>query len=347
MNLSERYDKVDKILDELDFRAIFPGFREYKYALYDSEQICLDGRLIPYNESFMGNTSISYENEYIAIWDIEADPIEDPEMLAYSIVHEMFHCFQKDNGETRYPSDLTLLNYPDDVDNYLKKYNENRCLADAYENHDIESFKKFHAFRNERLKKYPDMVLQELRAETLEGGAEYAGLIALSLIDPEKFRAVTEGYVRKLRAEDELIFDIRKISYYSGAVYFLCMKAFGIAEGFTLGGDRTAYEEHMHRFNGNIAVEMIPCDAVSRNYSRLAEKKRAIISDHISRSSFTPCNAYICGYDPMNMFRMEDIIYCSHFVCLSIEENVQMLKAEVALQVKGGSTKEITGYYLK
>ncbi len=346
MELPKAYRAVDKILNSLDYQSIFSGVHKYRFALYNSEQICIDGKLIPYQDGFIGNTSIPYENGYIAIWNMDFDPIEDTELLAYGLVHEMFHCYQKDNAESRYPSDLILLSYPDDIDNYTKKYSENLYLADAYENHDIEAFKRFHLLRNQRLGKYPDMVLQELRAETLEGLAEYAGLSALRMINAEKLRTVSEDYLKKLRAEDSMIFDIRRISYYSGALYFLCLEIFSDAEKCSFGGATTAYEQNVARFLGADTAEIKECGTISQSYAELVRHRESIVSEHIEKSEFVDCEASICGYDPMNMFRIGNIIYCSHFICLNIGGDVKMLKSAVSLCLKDGTVKEIIGYYI-
>ncbi len=346
MDLQKTYKSVDAILNTLDFNALFVGFHKFGFALYTSKSICIDGKLIPYRDDFIGNTCISYENELIAIWNIEFDPIDDTELLAYSLVHEMFHCYQRENSESRYPNDLTLLRYPDDTDNYVKKYNENQYLADAYENHDIHSFEKFHTIRNLRLKAYPDMVSQELRTETLEGMAEYVGLKALQTINKDKFQKITADYINKLRLEDKLLFDIRRISYYCGAVYFLCLNAFNIGTKSAFKGEQTAYEQNAPLFSNSEKAEILPYPSISEINNEMQAKKRETVKNHIAKSKFIACDAYICGYDPMNMFQTDDIIYCSHFVFLNKEGKTEMIRSAVALKLKSASSQEINGYYI-
>lgn len=195
MDLVKIYNKVDAVLEPLDFSALFAGFHKYCYAIYNSKEICLDGEILPYQEEFRGNTAIEYNGKYIAIWNMELDPVDDIEEFAYLLVHEMFHCHQRANGEKRYPSDLILLNYPSDIDNFEKKYNENLYLAESYEKHDLKALQKFAHIRNMRMKVYPDMVLQELKVETVEGTAEYVGLKALQRINRKKFTDVINEYL--------------------------------------------------------------------------------------------------------------------------------------------------------
>ena len=132
----------------------------------------------------------------------------------------MFHCHQFTNQKDGFPNDLDLLNYPEDVEHFNKKYNENRYLADAYENKDEETLRKFAYIRNQRFQQYPVSLSQEWKVEGLEGMAEYIGRKALKQINPVRFENVVRDYLGKLREESNLLFDVRRISYYVGAIYF-------------------------------------------------------------------------------------------------------------------------------
>ena len=343
MQLQKIYRDVDEILKKVDFQQIAPGFRRYRFAVYTEKEICLDGQMMPYHEQFMGNTSLDYNGEYIAIWNVGFDPIEDMEQLAASMVHEMFHCHQNTLGEKRFPSDLKLLCYPDDADNFTKKYNENCALADAYERGDKEAFARFAAIRAARMGKYPDMVREELKAEMLEGAAEYAGLKALRMIAPEKFERKVQEYLRRLRAENEQQFDIRRISYFVGAVYFLCMERFGYETRSEIDSELAVYEQNPITPAAEFTVK--PCLFMETAYAKLNEERAKVIEEHIAASEYTQCSGVICGYDPMNMFRVGNRIYCKHFVFLKIGDAVQPQYRSIVLEMKDGSEREITGYY--
>ncbi len=344
MDLLTIYNEVNKILNALDFNALYTGFHKYKFAIYDSKEICLDGTVIPYEESFMGNTSKLYNDEYIAIWNIELDPIDDMDMLAYDLVHEMFHCHQNANHESRFPSDLSLLNYPNDIDNYSKKHCENMYLASAYERCDIEQFKKFVMIRNQRLDTYPDMVRHELKAETIEGLAEFVGLKALNIINREKFTSQVQGYIDELNAESTLLFDIRRISYFSGAIFFLCLDALGYGIKNDFNSSVTVYEQNPISTEG-ITVDIPTYDFIVQKHSELVEEKEAIVAEHIVRSQYVECDAFICGYDPMNMFRIGNLIYCSHFVFLNENGQINQINGAIALELADNSDYAVKGYY--
>ena len=343
MELQKIYREVEEILKKVDFEQIAPGFHRYRFAVYTDKEICLDGQLMPYDEQFMGNTSLLYDGEYIAIWNVGFDPVEDMEQLAASMVHEMFHCHQNALGEKRYPSDLKLLGYPNDVENFTKKYNENCALADAYEHGDEGAFARFAAIRAARMEKYPAMVREELKAETLEGAAEYAGLKALRMIVPEKFERKMQDYLSRLRAESEQQFDIRRISYFVGAVFFLCLERFGKTVRNEIDSELTVYEQNPVTPTDDVTVQ--PCPFIETAYAKLVGERTRTIDEHITASVYTQCEAEICGYDPMNMFRVGNRIYCKYLAFLKTGDEVQSYYRAIVLELKDGSEREITGYY--
>lgn len=343
MELVELYGKVDAILNKVDFEQIVPSFHRYRFALYTREAVCLDGRLMPYTEQFMGNTALCYEGEYIAIWNVAFSPVADTEELAASMVHEMFHCHQHTLGERRFPSDLKLLCYPSDMGNYTQKYRENCYLADAYADTDEEALSKFATIRAMRMERYPDMVQEELKAETLEGMAEYVGLKALRQIAPEKFEKKITSYLQRLRAETERQFDIRRMSYDSGAVFFLCLEKLGRSVRNKIGSTLTAYEQNPIVLARTVVVQ--PCPSLQTTYEKLMEERTRKITEQIAQTAYTECDGVICGYDPMNMFRVENRIYCRHIVFLQVGDAVQTVQRTIVLEMKDGSEREIKGYY--
>ena len=344
MDLLQMYHTVNSILDTIDFNALFAGFHKYRFALYTGKEIALDGQVIPGREDFRGNTAKEYEGEYIAIWNVEIDPVEDTERLACCLIHEMFHCHQFTNKETRFPSDFELLNYPDDIHNFIKKYNENRYLAAAFEQQDMELFRKFVSIRMERYKKYPAMVRLECKAETLEGMAEYINLKALRQVNPEKHAAAVEGFLNKLREESSLLFDVRRISYYAGAVYFFCLEKLGLSVRNAFDSELTAFEQNPVDTDG-VEAKLCSYDFIPEQFAEQTAEKEEIIRKHMERCTYTECSSFICGYDPMNMFRLGDYVYCKHFVCLNENGTVKTFTSAILLQLEEGSNQKVTGYY--
>jgi len=343
MDLLSCYRSVESILSKLNFDALFPGFHRYRYALYNSAEICLDGVLFSFDSRFRGNTSIKYENDYIAIWNLELDPVDDMELLAYNLVHEMFHCHQNTLHETRFPSDLLLLQYPFDTENYTAKLNENRYLAEAFEFHNLNAFKNFIAIRDRRLQQYPTPVQQELNAETIEGMAEYIGGKALQQIAPAKFRTSIELLLHTVRSESTLQYDIRRISYYTGALLLHCLEVLKLGIRNDFSSTLSLYEQN--RLSSTSQPELHRFPLFEQLHHTLIQERQYILDAHIAQHDFAACECSICGYDPMNMFRQDDLIYCRHFVTLMRNQQIQTISRPVVLVMQKGSCSNVIGYY--
>ena len=65
----------------------------------------------------------------------------------------------------------------------------------------------------------------------------------------------------------------------------------------------------------------------------------------MAQSTYVEYPACICGYDPMNMFRVENLLYCSHFVFLQNGAETIKKDGPILLALKGDSDREIAGYY--
>ena len=119
--MKELYAKIKNHLNHVVFEDIWPGFSMYDFALYDED-----------NE---------FEGRFIAIWKVYKPTDEIPEILAANLVHEMFHAFQKQEKDNRYPNDLIMLDYPENLENYICKYSENLLLVEAFVAADIHDKK--------------------------------------------------------------------------------------------------------------------------------------------------------------------------------------------------------------
>lgn len=360
MNLLSLYNEIDDILNRLDFSQLYPHFKKYRFALYDPNEICLDGKIIPYDKRFLANTALLYEGEYLAIWNIGPNPEDamDTELLAYSIVHEMFHCFQHENCESRFPDDLKLLGYPADLDNFRQKYFEDRCLARAFSHSDRESLIRFCEIRNARLASHGNVLQEELNAETAEGMAEFVGLKALRILNEDKYDEITLGYLDKLENSLSLLFDVRKISYYTGAILGLTLEKLGFPVLNDFHG-QSVYSQGMPAVcalqdeGGKPPAAIFQTDdtdislELTRQFDELMLQREHIISAHMADSNYIAYPSVICGYDPMNMFRSRDFIYCSHFIFLQNDVETVKRDGPVLLVLKDGAEREVEGFYVK
>ncbi len=340
MELLSLSQAVAQQLDRLDFSALYPGYHRFPFALYNEEQVCLEGQLFPWDDRFLGNTSIEYEGKRIAIWNVALDP-QPPVALAASMVHEMFHCYQFEQGESRFPDDLRLLHIPTEPTFYLLKLAENRALAAACRTGDSAEWERFAALRNARAQKFPDAAAEEWKAETVEGTAETVCLRALRVLDPAQYTATLDGYLAKLEDDLLLLLDARRLCYYTGTVLCLTLERLGLPLYNDFTGT-TLYEQ-------NRPTEVLCADApeeaaLTALFTEHTQKQQTLIEAHRQAHAFVPCKAAICGYDPMNMVRAGQALYCSHFLFIRQGETTRRLDGPVLVQLAPGSDHHITGY---
>lgn len=344
MDVRTIYHSVEKKIKQIDFHALHPDFKPYRFALYDHAMVCLEGELFPYEDIFRGNTSIEYRGEPIAIWDLDLEEKIDTELLAYGIIHEMYHCFQRENQEIRYPDDLKLLCYPADIINFSAKYQENLQLIQAYQNQDRQALKRFYTIRNARYIKYGESIREEWKAETLEGMAEYIGLKALKQIQKEKYQTIIRQYMEWLQQDISLLFDARRISYYTGTLFYLTLDRLGIPIENKFS-EQTVYEQNLLYTDKIYDMEENP--HIAAEYDNFVRHRNQILKEHLAGSAYTEWGSQICGYDPMNMFRAGDWIDCSHFAALQRGTERIFLEGPVVLKSVENSTNEVEGYFVK
>lgn len=343
MDLMHAYQAVNKILNHINFGDLYPNFKKYKFALYNQNAVCFDGNLMPYDEQFCANTSIEYQGEYIAIWDMDYETDFDAEILASDMIHEMYHCFQYESGESRFPDDLKLLNYPSDLQNYLNKYQENQQLAKAFSGNDKKALKRFFEIRNFRFDKHKEDIKEEFKVETIEGMAEYIGLKALAMINKTKYEQILADYIQKLTNDIPLLFDIRRISYFTGAVFYLTLEKMNrkLNNDFN---ELTVFEQNI-LFDGRF-FDSLENPEIQAQYQKIKTNKKTKISKHLESSLYIEYSAKICGYDPMNMFRSGNLIFCSHFIFLQSNDDCIKIDGPVIVRLKENSNDMITGYYI-
>ena len=162
---------------------------------------------------------------------------------------------------------------------------------------------KFAWIRNMRIKAYPDMVRQELEVETIEGMAEYVGLKALRTINCEKFANVTSDYIQKLRAQDSCLFDVRRISYYSGALYGLSLDAHGIEIHNDFVSEQTVYEQNAIAFEES-PVEIIHYGFIPSRRAEIIEERKRLIAEYIEKATSSDSNIVFMGIYRLQCFYM-------------------------------------------
>ena len=348
------YNEINIIMNNICFNELWPGFKKYPFALYNKSNVYFENEIIPYDTRFIGNTSIKYNDNFIAIWYVENPRKEDSKVLASNIIHEMFHAFQCSNGEKRFPNDLFTLHYPSNLQNYQLKYYENtlisNCLKEQRLDKKEELLQKFFSVRNKRESLIGTAITCEYLTETIEGLAEYIGTKALKRISPTLYEQRIDSYIKKITNLRKSFFDIRKSSYYVGTLFFLALDSMNISFYEDLStSSNSIYEELKEKlynnsfdypFDLNYEVETAFYEYDKWKRKRLADFCNNNLNENIG-------NFKIVGYDPMNMLKIGDYILCNHFIKLSLvnSDSTIFINEPVLLKLKTNSIKEIISYY--
>ncbi len=354
------YEKVSNKLDTVNFEDLWPGFKRYSFALYTGERIYLEKEDLPWDERFIGNTAILYEGSFMAIWRVEGDGVEessiDVDKLVADMVHEMFHAFQLEQGESRYPNDLVALDYPNNIRNYGLKYAENLLLIQAYKEKKSRErgllMSQFYSVRSERECIIGNIIEYEYTLETGEGMAEYVGMMALKQLSEVKYRVRLDTYINSLKTYNVLQLNIRRMSYCSGTLLLVVAHELGLPFYHSIKNEKRTLFEILRDALPALQYEEVSYDKrmIEGFIKEDREKKREIIKSFLEKGNTYQLGDYqIIGYDPMNMFKVDDKIYCKTFIRLATmnrhEEEALTWMGETVLEAKEGEVNKIKGFY--
>lgn len=216
MDLKNKYQNIIEKMNKIDYGKLWPNFRQYNIALYDSDNVCYKGRIFQKTSEFIANTSINYDNEMIGIWNLQEDI--DDDILTSKLIHETFHAFQVENNESRYPNELdALLKYRYNSQNLSLKMRENYLIVELLESFNKEAFSELINIRLMRLKLFPYEVLYEMSVEQIEGTANFVELEALKQLNYNKYMYKLNRMKKSILNINNLL-PIRIISYDVGAL---------------------------------------------------------------------------------------------------------------------------------
>lgn len=352
--MRELYEKINETLNNINFNDLWPGFNRTDFALYSKTNVYLKDRIIPYNNRFVGDTVIYYEDSYLAIWEIDDINNLDYKELSANIVHEMFHAFQLSHKEFEFPDDIEALSYPQKSENYNLKYNENMMIVKALnsntKNEKIDFLKKIIASRKLRLKKFGSLIKYEFVIETIECSAEYCGTKALKFLSNDLYKKRIDNYKYRLTSDIKGLFYIRRNCYFNGTLFLLLLHEIGIDYSKNILNEKSTIFEYIAELfdNDNTILKVPHLNVINKYYTEEVTRKQTLINDFKSKNpklyegEFT-----ICRYDPMNMFKVNNEIYCSNFIKLEniISKESIFLNGPVILILRE-NTKIVNGYYV-
>ena len=327
--LERIYKAVQKKHKLLNFQALWPGFHAFPFILYDGNRAYGRNGYFPQPEAFRGNTALHYNGEWTAIWELAPAEMPDINVLSADLAHEMFHAFQMEHKERRFPDDLAALAYSMDAGNLTAKLMENRMLAAAFATPDVSEklrlLTRFVEIRGARAAALKECFVFELLPETAEGMAEYIGAQALAQLSMEAYIQRTEFFVDALTRISPSLLDMRRQSYFSGAL-LLTAHAAGIDFIHEIG---TAVQPVYRLIEEALGLQRFseytlpaPDPALVRLTEEEMLRRRSCIAYIQTRARVRTEGAFaICGYDPMNMWRQGQWLYGKNFWILREKES--------------------------
>lgn len=223
MDLPKIYSLIKKQISSIDFEILWPDFHPYDFAVYNDYEVCLNGILIPKTDDFLANTAIFYKGKWTAIFAV--GEVEDIDILTSKIIHEMFHAFQLENNESRFPNELEAIQKHEyTVENLTAKLHENRLLVKVLKDgFDKKLWNELLMSKKHRMEKHNYSYMYEAKAEQIEGTANYIELISLQNINEEKYQIKLEKMMSSI-GKTESLFPIRISLYNSGALLIKLLK---------------------------------------------------------------------------------------------------------------------------
>lgn len=224
-DLQSVYEKVKARIERVDFSLLWKDFKPLKFALYNEKECFFDGNFITKTPLFCANTAVSYNDEMIAIWNLSGMDSIDFDILASKMIHEMFHAFQTEQKECRFPDEMkALLEYQISSENLSVKLMENTLIAKLTQAFNADDFNRLLRLRKTRLVNYPDEYRYEAAVEQIEGSAVYVECGALKQLSQPKYCRKIETMRRQICAAESML-PIRVECYDSGALLFSILKA--------------------------------------------------------------------------------------------------------------------------
>lgn len=331
--MMQLYNALREKISGVDFHRLWPGFKPFKFALYDEKNVYFGENVFAKDERFIGNTAIIYNGEHIAIWDAGRSPVDNLDIFAAKIIHEMFHAFQNLKKEKRWADEIAGLNYNYARDNLNIKYKENELLKALHDNFTAKKFEKFLALREYRRKHFSGEFEYETKIESIEGIANYVELMALKQLNSDKYLKAVDVIKSELVDIGNLI-PIRKICYHTGALLLLICNENNISFFHHIGETEKTVFELLAREITAVEIDIensAEIDALIRNYRNRNEN---LLNNFLNNH---PCRLEgeykIYGFDPMNTVKHENYLYCRHFLAYIDNGEVKFVRKQCAAEV--------------
>lgn len=332
------YEKqIESLLKQIDFHALWPGFHRFPFALYNQQEAVLEGERFVSSEEFRGNTTIRFQGRQIAILRLPSQPEETIEQLCAAIVHEMFHAFQMEQGESRWPDELVLAETIFSPLAFALREQEFCALTQA-------DLPQFCALRDRR-EGLVENLQEEYRAETIEGMAQYIEFSVLGQLDVQQKSIALSECRNRLTSLSEVC-SPRLSAYDSGTLMLFAAEEQGYPIYHKIGEQQRPLYSQLADCLPRSKAGMPSTEQVERwsvwLHHRTEERQRTIDRLLSTAQSEQMEGAVICGYDPIHLWRQGDWLYNANFLLLRDQQSkTKMLTGPVLVKLCPNSNKKV------
>lgn len=362
--LLETTQKIEQLLTGLRPEKLWASLKFYPYALYDSANYYLVTQhevtqklkqLTPTiyrgktDERFLGNTAIDYEGSFTAIWDATTTGELTEEEHVAMIVHEMFHAFQQEKGEQRFPNELLGINYPLTSDNLMLRYVERKCLFQACtaENKtvQVERLAQFFQIRAQRQQLIGEHLSYEKAIESVEGTAVYVEFKALQELSSDVKLEEFIGDYLTLSSEQ---LKIRLSTYHQGLLLAVIadqllghwQESFIDSQDYLSDFIEKALGDQLKLNKILESGLLLDYDAYEKrilaNYLQKWEAERDAIFAQFElnkRGQLIATPVQITGIDPMNIIMKDQTVIHKHFLRIKQGDEERVLTGPVKTEI--------------
>jgi len=334
MNLERLYAAVSERITRLDFDALFQGFAPKKFALYNETGCIFDGHRIEKPESFCANTSVLFQGEHVAIWNVQSEM--DPDVFTSKIVHEMFHAFQEERGWNCFANEMeALFRYRYDAENLSIRLCENERLLALAGRFDEAAYHELLSYRKYRSERFPYEFQYESRVEEIEGTANYVEWKALGQLDPDKADALL-GKMRETMLRPESFFPIRISNYYTGACMTHAMHCAGV-DVFS-DAERPKIATLLKGVTPAKAIPAVSERVVSEISNYEAETKRIVTSARTRNEVVLNGPKELCSVNVYDARHYEDCITSRFFLMYREDGKEMTIDGDFVIRMKDERT---------
>ena len=212
-NVDEIIDLTKRIEEKFkceQFREKFwSGYPELPVAFYNKKVVCIAGyKVFPEgfrevsgvligekDDRFYGNTSINFEGQQIAIWDLDTVSSSISfEKLVSLLFHEGLHGYQLIKKDKRWANELDVIEYPFTFKNMKLRFLERKLLYKVAMSKNFEQMNeilsRFIYIRKKRKVLIGESINYELALESIEGTALYLETCVFSYLSKRSLNEV-------------------------------------------------------------------------------------------------------------------------------------------------------------